>query len=95
MEWISNAKFKQELTDGTIFRLKGREDVCIHTIHGLGKNFYLSCGRLGIQSFGLNTDDFNIAVENTKVIISEKLKMLNELYANFLANESNNVFVRY
>ncbi len=95
MEWISNAKFKQEVTEGTVFRLKGKMDVCIHTIHGLGNNFYLTSRRLGLESFGLNTDDFNLAVENAKVIVREKLKLLNELCADFLADESENVFVRY
>ena len=40
MEWISNAKFNHELTDGTIFRFKGNMDICIHNIHGLGNKYY-------------------------------------------------------
>ena len=95
MEWISNAKYNQELTDGTIFQLKGKADVCIHTIHGLGKNFFLSSRLLGLESFGLNTEDFDIAVEKAKVIVREKLKLLNERYSDFLVDESENVLVRY
>lgn len=95
MEWVSNAKFKQELTEGTVFRLKGNMDICIHTIHGLGSKFYLTCRNLNLESFGLNTDDFILAVENAKVIVREKLKRLNEQCADFLSDESTNVFVRY
>lgn len=95
MEWISNAKFKQEVTEGTVFKLKGKADICIHTIHGLGNAFYLTSHNLGLEAFGLNTEDFGIAVENAKVIVREKLKLINERHADFLADESENVFVRY
>lgn len=95
MEWISNAKFNHKVTEGTVFRLKGNMDVCIHNIHGLGNNFYLTCRILGIESFGLNTDDFILAVENAKVIVREKLKLLNERCADFLSDESQDIFVRY
>lgn len=95
MEWISNAKFMQELTEGTVFKFKGNIDICIHTIHGLGDKFYMTSRKLNIESFGLNTDDFILAVENAKVIVREKLKLLNEQCADFLSDESPNVFVRY
>lgn len=95
MEWISNAKFKQEVTEGTIYKHKGRMDICIHNIHGLGNDFFLTCRRLGFESFYLKTKDFNIAVENTKVIVREKLELWNKLYTDFIEDESDNVFVRY
>lgn len=94
-EWQSNAKYGQDLKDGTIFRIKGESDICIHRIHGLGNNFYLTCGRLNIQSFGLNTDSLDVAVENTKKVIEAKMKMLNALYSNFIEDGSENIIVRY
>lgn len=95
MEWISNAKFGQEVTEGTIFKIKGTTDISIHTIHGLGNKFYITCYGLGLDTFGLNTDNFDLAVENAKVIVREKLKLLNERYTNFLSDESANELVRY
>lgn len=96
MEWISNAKYKQDVKDGTIFTLKGKKaGISIHKIHGLGDRLYLTCRSLSIESMGLNTADFDIAVENAKVIVNERLKMLTEYYSEFLTDESENVFVRY
>lgn len=95
MKWISNAKYGKELTSGSIFTLRGKADICIHNIHGLGNKFYLTCYGLGLDSFGLNTDNFELAVENAKVIVREKLKLLNEKYENFLADESDIELARY
>lgn len=95
MNWISNAKFGKELTSGTVFTIKGKADICIHTIHGCGNKFYITCYGLGLNSFGLNTDNFDIAVENAKVIVREKLNLLNERYSGFLSDESLNELVRY
>lgn len=95
MEWISNAKFGQEVTEGTIFRFKGKIGISIHTIYGLGNKFYLTCHSLGLEAFGLNTEDFNLAVENAKVIVREKMNLLNELSGSFVWDESENVIVRY
>lgn len=95
VEWISNAKLKQELTEGTIFKLKGRMDICIHNIHGLGNGYFLSCRLLGLESFDLRTEDFNVAVENTKAVVQKKLEVLNKLYMEFIEDKTRNVFVRY
>lgn len=96
MEWISNAKYTQDVKEGTIFTLKGvKVSVQIHKIHGLGDNLYLSCNTIQINSMGLNTKDFDIAVENAFVIIQERLKMLNEYFSEFLSDESEPEFVRY
>ena len=96
MEWISNAKFNQDLKEGTIFTLKGAKvSICIHKIYGLGDRFYLTCRNLNIEQMELNTADFDLAVENATVIIREKLKMLNEYFSEFLTDESENIFVRY
>ena len=96
MEWISNARFKQNVDEGTIFKLKGfKRGISIHKIYGLGDALYLSCHELGITKFGLNTEDFNLAVENAKVIIRTKMEMLNDDFVGFLSDESENVIVRY
>ena len=95
MEWISNAKLKQELTEGTVFKLRGITDICIHKIHGLGNKLFLSCRLVGFESFDLRTEDFTVAVENTKAVVQKKLEVLNKIYAEFINDESDNVFVRY
>lgn len=95
MEWRSNARLKQELAEGTIFSIKGQADICIHKIHGLGDKFYLTCGQLNFCSFGLNTDDFNTAVNNAKKVVKVRMERLNAVYTNFIEDESNNVIVRY
>ena len=96
MEWISNAKYKQDLKEGTIFTLKGANvSISIHKIHGFGDRLYLTCRNLNIEQMGLNTADFDIAVENAKAIIRVKLEMLGEYFSKFLTDETENVFVRY
>lgn len=95
MKWISNAKYGKELASGSIFTLRGKADIRIHKIHGFGDKFYLTCHGIGLDAFGLNTDNFDLAVENAKVIVREKLKLLNEKYENFLADESASEFARY
>ena len=95
MEWKSNARCNQDLTEGTMFDYKGKIGICIHKIHGLGNRIYLTCTKLSIAAFGLDTDDFNIAVEKAKVIVREKLILLNDACLAFLDDESENVFVRY
>lgn len=95
MEWISNAKLRQNMTEGTIFKLRGRTDICIHKIHGLGNVLFLSCRLLGFESFDLKTEDFNFAVKTAKAVVEKRLNVFDEIYADFIKDESDNVFVRY
>ena len=96
MEWKSNARWHQDVKEGTIFTLKDiKTDISIHKIHGLGNKWYLTCRAINIYQFGLNTDDFDLAVENAKVIIREKLKLLNDYFECFVSDESENEIVRY
>ena len=95
MEWISNAKLKQNLTEGTTFKLRGRTDICIHKIHGLGDALFLSCRLLSFESFDLKTEDFNFAVKIAKAVVQKRLEVFSKIYADFIEDESDNVFARY
>lgn len=96
MQWKSNVHWNQDVNEGTIFTLKDpKADISIHKIHGLGNKWYLSCRPLGISQFGLNTEDFDLAVEDAKVIIQTKLEMLGQNFAGFLSDDSKNEIVRY
>ena len=96
MEWRSNSHYKKDVKDGTIFTLKNiGVGIVIHKIHGLGDEFYLSCSILGIDDFGLNTEDFDLAVENAKVIIQTKLTSINNHFDKFLSDTSETTIVRY
>lgn len=97
MQWKSNARWNQDVNEGTIFTLKDDSvSISIHKIHGIGNNkWYLSCHTLGISQFGLNTEDFDLAVEDAKVIIQTKLEMLSQNFAGFLSDTSANMKVRY
>ena len=58
MEWVSNARYNQELNAGTIFDAKktGRR-VTIHKLHGFGDDWYLTCRDLGIERENLRTEE--------------------------------------
>lgn len=94
-EWKSNVRFNQPCEDGTIFTLKGQEGISIHKIVGLGDSLYLTCNDLNIVQFGLNTEDFDTAVENAKTIVRTRLETLQEKFNGFLSDETETKFVRY
>ena len=97
MQWRSNARWNQDVNEGTIFTLKdSKVNISIHKIHGIGNNkWYLSCRTLDISQFGLNTEDFDLAVEDAKIIIQTKLEMLSQDFAGVLSNDTENKIVRY
>ena len=96
MQWKSNARYKQELNDGSIFELKEYGiRVTIHKIHGLGDNFYLSSTDFGFSQRNLNTENFNEAVKKAKSLILERANFLSAEAVNFYVGKSKNEFVRY
>lgn len=97
MQWRSNARWNQDVNEGTIFTLKDSTvNISIHKTHGIGNNkWYLSCRTLDISQFGLNTEDFDLAVEDAKIIIQTKLEMLSQNFAGFLSDDTENKIVRY
>lgn len=96
MEWKSNARYHQEVNEGTIFDLKGFDvKVSIHRIHGCGNSLYFSCPALNLQSVPLNTGYFDAAVLKTKIIIKEKLELLNKNFGAFITDDTENIIVRY
>ena len=91
MEWKVNNK-------GTINNLKNNDlDICIHKIYYYGNdNWFLSCHKLGIQDFNLNTENFNEAVKQAQVEITERATKLYELATDFTKNVwDNNEFTKY
>lgn len=96
MQWISNARYKQELTDGSIFELKESGiRISIHKIHGLGDDLYLTCRDLGFDQKNLKTENFDEAVKMAKNLILERAAFLSAEAVKFHDDESENEFVRY
>lgn len=94
-EWKSNARFNQPAENGTIFDFKGQARISIHKMVGCGNVFYLTCRDLEISSISLNTDDFEMAVENAKTVIRVRLEMIQERFDKFLSDKSDARIVRY
>lgn len=96
MEWISNAKYGQELNTGTIFYAKkiGRS-VTIHKLHGFGNGWYLTCRDLDIERENLRTEDFDQAIQKAKDIVRLKLFSFNQLFKDFLEDDAETTFTRY
>lgn len=96
MEWISNAKYGQELNTGTIFDVKkiGRR-VTIHKLHGLGNGWYLTCRDLGIEKENLRTEDFEQAIQKAKDTVQLKLFSFNQLFKDFWEDTTETTFTRY
>ena len=87
MQWISNARYKQKLADGSIFDLKECGiRVTIHKIYGLGDSFY-QCD--------LNTNNFDEAVRKAKSLILERANFLSNEALKFYDDKSENEFVKY
>ena len=96
MEWISNAKCGQELNTGTIFNAKKiGHRVTIHKLHGLGNGWYLTSRDLGIERENLRTEDFEQAIQRAKDIVRLKLFTLNQLFKDFLEDDTETTFTRY
>ena len=95
MEFKSNAKFNQDLKDGGIFHLKDNDlDISIHHVIGCGDTWYLSCKKLNITGWVLDTGDFNEAVKKSKSIIE---KVIIQLLAEFakIKDDDTIQLVRY
>ena len=96
MEWISNAKYGQELNTGTVFDVKkiGRR-VTIHKMHGFGNGWYLTCRDLGIEKENLRTKDFEQAIQKAKDTVRLKLFSFNQLFKDFWEDTTETTFTRY
>ena len=96
MEWISNAKYGQELNTGTVYDVKkiGRR-VTIHKMHGFGNGWYLTCRDLGIEKENLRTKDFEQAIQKAKDTVRLKLFSFNQLFKDFWEDTTETTFTRY
>ena len=96
MKWKSNANFGQPAESGEIFWLKDFcMPLCIHTIHGLEREWFLTCRDLHIDDEPLQTEDFNEAVSHAKEIVRKRLALLQETFGAFLDDTSENEFSRH
>lgn len=95
MEWVSNAKFGQPAESGTVFSVKHLHSIKIHKYKGCGDKWFLSCPILNMDTWELDTEDFDEAVKTAKKIIKERIEKINEAYIPFTNDESENIFVRY
>lgn len=95
MEWISNARYNEEANKGRIYNLKGIEGITIHKYHGCGDVYFLTCKKLGIECVELNTEEFEIAVNNSKKIIKAKVKEMMDKYNKFYESKEENEIVKY
>ena len=96
MEWVSNARYNQDVMSGSVFEAKkiGRR-VAIHRIHGYGDNWYLTCRDLGIEKQPLETEHFQLANSKAKEIIRSKLFALNQIFKDFWEDTTETTFTRY
>lgn len=95
LEWKSNARYNEDVEQGTIFNLKDNKlGVSIHQYVGCRKRWFLSCTALKISQHCLETEDFNEAVSKAKELISIKMQELN-YFAQAFTDGEENILVRY
>lgn len=95
LEWKSNARYNEEVEQGSIFELKDNKlGISIHHYVGCGNNWYLSCKALKMSGRSLDTENFNEAVNKAKEIINEEVAKLMSPAMGFYEGEEN-ILVRY
>lgn len=96
LEWKSNARYSENVEDGSIFELKNNDlGISIHKYVGCGDRWFLSCKALGIEAHELFTNDFEDAVSKAKDYISNEFSKLERLVDLFTIEGDENIFVRY
>lgn len=92
MEWRSNAKMGVPLGDGTIF-----ESQCGVVIHRIihCEGWFLSCAPLRINDYHLNSESFDDAVEESKLIVRAHLNAVWERLFPFTEAHAGNQFVSW
>ena len=96
MKFKSNARFGQELSDGSIFEFKDSEiEISIHQIIHIEDTWFLSCPELGIRQNNLHTKEFKDAVEKAKIVIKSRLEYLLSETMKFCEDDSEIELVRY
>lgn len=92
MEWKSNAHYSKEPIEGTIFN--SPYGVSVHRIVHLD-GWWLTCHDLNIQRHELRSETFDEAVTEAKEIVKKKLADLQQKYAAFADDSSENVMVKW
>lgn len=88
MKWISNAKYNQPATDGTVFKFEANQQIVIHHYIGMGDRWFLTCNELNYQMLDLATDDFYIAVKRAQDMIDRRVGEYVMKYRDFYTDTS-------
>lgn len=94
MKFKSDARFGQELSDGSIFDFKDSK-IMISIHHHIEDTWFLSCPELGIRQNNLHTKEFKDAVERAKIVIKSRLEYLLSETIKFCEDDSEIELVRY
>lgn len=92
MEWKSNAHYSKEPIEGTIF--DSPYGVSVYRIVSLD-GWWLDCHDLNIQRHELRSETFDEAVTEAKTVVKKKLADLQQKYAAFADDISENVVVKW
>lgn len=92
MEWKSNAGYKKQPSEGTIFN--SPYGVTIHRMIYFD-GWWFSCHELNISQMKLNGETFDEAVKEAKEIVKEKLADLQNKYIAFVDDSSENIMVKW
>lgn len=92
MEWKSNAHYGKDPSEGTIF--ESFYGVSVHRIVGIC-GWWLTCHELNITKKRLSGETFDEAVKEAKEIVKKTISDLQQKYAVFADDSSENVMVKW
>lgn len=77
MKYISNAKYREPVETGTIYRGSNKRlDICVHTLCGCGETLYMNCRTLGIVDRKLNSTSVIAAINEAQLLVKQELDLL-------------------
>lgn len=92
MRWKTNARYDKADSDGSIFK---SGIVSIHRLSGVKGTWFLTCHKLNIIQHNLQTNDFEVAVMESKEAIRAEFNKLKEEVDSFLMDDTPTTFYRY
>ena len=88
MKYISNAKYKEPVEKGTIYRGDNKRlDICVHTIFGCRETLYMNCHALGIVDRRLNSTSVIAAINEAQTLAKQELVLLSKELDSILNSE--------
>lgn len=95
MNFKSNAKYKEEPKNGSIFILQDNSlGISIHKYVGCGDALFLNSKALNIDNYDLETEDFKEAISKAKEVVMREVKKIREDACRFYS-DNNIEFDRY